>query len=144
MQLSELSFTNLTIFHFRSSIGFRTLVGGLKHSKNLRELNLRNSDIYNEDAELLAKNLKDCNSLEKINISDNDIPSSGIAVIFKSLKQCNLKINTAEITQGNVDDEFLKHLGQLTNLQSLTILQFHWIHFNSFCMLAKAGKNSKN
>ena len=109
--------------------------------ENLKELDVSSNSIDNKGAKLLAKSLKDCNSLERINISNNDMTISGVATILNSIRHCYLKVKAKELTHEQ-DDELLKHLEQLTNLQSLEIT-VNLNHFDSFCTYSRSWNGLK-
>ena len=86
LQFNDLTLDKLTTIRFKGDDkGFKAIVGVLKHSKNITDIDVSCNNIGKDGAKLLSKYLKFCNNIKRINLSNNNIPSSEITAILKNM-----------------------------------------------------------
>lgn len=103
--------------------GAAIIAEGLKHSTQLKELNLGRNLIGDSGLMILADSLEKCHLIEKLELAINGIGEDGAIALAKSLIYCSSTLKLLDLSYNSIGDEgatafaeFLKHCKSIRKL----------------------------
>jgi hypothetical protein len=129
---SEFEVTEKGELGIKKSEDIDSLFQALRHPRNkIREINLLNKHIGNENTSELAEILKDENNkLREVDLTLNDIGDDGVIKLAEALKDENNKLRKINLSYNHIKDEGARALVEALKNKNCKIIEINLKHNN--------------